>query len=79
MNLVHVAAIAFVLLGIGIRLATYRSYMEAHTLRYRAIPPRNWLWTAVDDPAVERLRRRMAAGSLLAILGLALLVVDLLV
>ena len=79
MTIVHLAAVALVLGGIGIRLATYRSYTEAHVHRYRGIPPRNWLWTAVDDPAVEGLRRRMAAGSLLAILGLVLLIVDLVV
>jgi hypothetical protein len=74
-----VAAIALVLVGLGIRLATYRSYMEAHVHRYGGIPPRDWLRRPVDDPAVEALRRRMAAGSLLAILGLVLLIVDLLV
>ena len=76
MNLLHVAAVALVLVGIGIRLVTYRQYMEAHFQRYGNVPSRGWLWTPADDPAVERLRRIMAAGSLLAILGLVVLVVD---
>jgi hypothetical protein len=72
----HLAAVAFVLVGIGIRIVTYNRYMEAHVHRYRKVPPRGWLWTGVDDPAVERLRRIMAGGSVLAIVGLVFLAVD---
>lgn len=77
MEYVHLAAVALVLAGIGIRIVTFRRYMEAHVHRYGNVPSRAWLWTPVDDPAVERLRRVMAAGSVIAIVGLFLLIVDL--
>jgi hypothetical protein len=76
---VHLAAVILVLVGSGTRIVMYRRYMEAHVHRYGNVPPRSWLWTPVDDPAVERLRRVMVAGSVIAIVGLVVLAVDLFV
>ena len=55
--------------GIGIRLFAWRPYLDRHAKRYSAAPPRGWLWTPVDDPEVERWRRIMVVGSILAIVG----------
>ena len=61
--------IGLMFLGIGIRLFRWRAYLEAHIRRYGEAPPRGWLWTPVDDPEVERARRIMVGGSILAIAG----------
>ena len=61
--------IALMFVGIGIRLFRWRPYLEAHIRRYNEAPPRGWLWTPVDDPDVERLRRIMAICPVLAIGG----------
>lgn len=61
--------IALLFIGIGIRLFGWRPYLERHARRYRDAPPRGWLWTPVDDPEVERWRRIMVVGSILAIGG----------
>ena len=55
--------------GIGIRLFVWRPYLQRHARRYNDAPPRGWLWTPVDDPDVERFRRIMVVGSILAIGG----------
>ena len=66
--------IALLVTGIGIRLLAWRPYLNRHAQRYDDAPPRGWLWTPVDDPEVERFRRYMVIGSVLAIGGsLALL------
>ena len=61
--------IALMFTGIGIRLFRWRAYLQAHIQRYNDAPPRGWLWTPVDDPEVERQRRMMVIGSILAIGG----------
>ena len=61
--------IALMFAGIAIRLFRWRPYLEQHVRRYDAMPPRGWLWTPVDDPEVERSRRLMVLGSILAIGG----------
>jgi hypothetical protein len=61
--------IALMFAGIAIRLFRWRPYLEAHIRRYNEAPPRGWLWTPVDDPEVERMRRIMVVGSVLAIVG----------
>jgi hypothetical protein len=66
--------IALLFTGIGIRLFAWRPYLNRHAQRYNEAPPRGWLWTPVDDPEVERFRKYMVIGSVLAIGGaLALL------
>jgi hypothetical protein len=68
--------IVLVILGVGIRFRVARQYLDLHARRYGGAPPRGWLWTKVDDPEVERARRSMAAGSLLAIAGAILVIAE---
>jgi hypothetical protein len=68
--------IVLVIVGVGIRLRVARQYIDLHVTRYGGAPPRGWLWTRVDDPEVERSRRTMAAGSLVAIAGAILVIVE---
>jgi len=68
--------IILIVLGVGIRLRVWRQYIDLHARRYGGAPPRGWLWTRVDDPEVERSRRAMAGGSLLAIAGAILVIVE---
>ncbi len=61
--------IALLFTGIGIRLFAWRGYLDRHAQRYNDAPPRGWLWTPVGDPEVERWRKYMVVGSVLAIGG----------
>jgi hypothetical protein len=63
--------------AIAVRILTGGRHIDLYSTRYKRRLPSNWLWTPVDDPEVERWRRRAAIGPLLAILGLTLLFVRL--
>jgi hypothetical protein len=69
--------LALVCLGVGvvIRVATSRRYLDAYARKYGSAPSRGWLWTADRDPEVERLRRIMAVGtSFLIVSGIAFVI-----
>jgi len=66
-------------LAVAVRILAGSRHIEHHVSHYHTKVPSNWLWTPVDDPEVERWRRRAAVAPLLAILGLALLFVKLVV
>ena len=69
MSLIAVVAIVAMFIGIGIRLFGWRTYLEHHVFRYHEAPPRGWLWTTAEDPFVERWRRFMVLGTILALGG----------
>ena len=78
MTLLYWLALASLGVGAVIRFATSRRYLDAHAKRYGSAPSRGWLWTGVDDPEVERLRRIMALGSAFLIASGVLFIVNLL-
>ena len=57
--------VAIFLVGLGLRLWARRPFVDAYAQRYGAAPPLRWLWTAADDPEVERWRRYTWLGTLL--------------
>jgi hypothetical protein len=69
MSLLMVVAIVAMFIGIGIRLFGWRVYLEHHVFRYHEAPPPGWMWTPADDPFVERWRRTLVVGTLLALGG----------
>lgn len=62
--------------GLVVRMRSARTYVDLHAKRYSSAPPWTWMWTPVADPEVERWRRVAAAGSLLAIAGAVLLMIN---
>ena len=63
------------LIGIAIRLMTWRRYFDLYSATRRSAPPRSWLWTRDPDPAIERARMPLVVGSVVAIVGFVLLIV----
>ena len=76
MGSLSLIAIGVLLTGFVLRLRSARTYVDLHIRRYSRRPRWTWMWTPVDDPEIERLRRIAAAGSLLSIFGAILLVID---
>ena len=66
-------------LAVAVRILAGSRAINLYGTKYKRRMPSNWLWTPVDDPEVERWRRRAAVAPLLAILGLSLLFVKLVV
>ena len=67
--------LALLAVGVGLRLWAWRPFLDAYAKRYGEAPPRSWLWTAAGDPAVERYRRSMVAGSAILLAGAVALLV----
>jgi hypothetical protein len=63
--------------GVGARQRTSRAYVDLFVARHRAMPGRSWLWTRDPDAEVEQLRRRTATATLVAIVGLVVLLAGL--
>ena len=66
-------------MAVAVRILAGSRAINLYVTKYKRRMPSNWLWTPVDDPEVERWRRRAAVAPLLAILGLSLLFVKLVV
>lgn len=70
-------AIVLVLVGVGIRIAKSRQYLDLYARRYSSAPPKSWLWTRDPDPEIERVRRVLAVATVMVVVGLVLQVASL--
>ena len=66
------------LIGVFVRIATSRKYVNAYTAAYGSAPPRSWLTARDPDPTVERARLPLALGTLIAMVGFGIFVAGLL-
>jgi hypothetical protein len=72
-TLLEFAIFACITLAILVRITANRKMVDAYRDRYNRFPDWRWMWTPVDDPAIEKLRRQALLGPVFAIAGLVLL------
>lgn len=68
--------VAIFAIGAGLRIWARRPFLEAYARRHGGGPPRSWLWTASDDPVIERWRRYTLLGTALLWAGAILAVLN---
>lgn len=69
--------LALLLGGVGARIRASKDYVELFEDRHRGKPGPTWLWRRDADPEVEKLRGGAAKATLIAIIGVAVLLTGL--
>lgn len=72
MTLPIVAALALLVVGLGVYVPTSGRFMRDYQGRYGRVPPRTWMLHRVDDPEIERWRRYAALSLLVNLVGVML-------
>ena len=75
MSMLQSVGTVIALVGIAIRLVTWRRYFDAYAAKHSSSPPRSWLFARDPDPTIEKARFPLVVGTSIAFVGIVLLII----